>query len=289
MRFFFHRKQKSSAAPDPKVPDVAAMPKLWPYRLSGNLLLIAMIASVTMIIITLRDNLINKKIDAVMEDFYAATAQYGWGIDDIIIQGRDKTTRSEILETLNLKRTDNILQLDLLEIKNKLEQLPWVQTAAVRRTFFPNVLNISLTEKNIIALWQSDNHFYPVDQNGKIIEAEFTPHQPILVIVGKKAPEKINGLLQVLSKSPEVLQRLKAARLFAGRRWDIILDDPEKGLTIKLPEKNMQKVWQKFMKTNHRHGLLKRKLTFIDLRYKNKLVVTVDSSAYADTKTVQSH
>ena len=163
------------------------------------------------------------------------------------------------------------------ELKNSLEELPWVKNAEIRRFFFPNILQIHLQEKNVIALWQYGNKFYPVDSSGNIIKASYIPNRPILVIVGRKAPEKINELLQIISTTPELAKQIKAAVLHAGRRWDVIFNDIENGITVKLPEKDTQKAWKKFAEINTRHGLLKRKKTIIDLRYQNKISVTVDT------------
>lgn len=273
---FFNKKANSSETGHNEI----SLPMVWPYRLSANIITLAFIASVAVIIVTLRDNLIDKKVDQFLNDFYAYSAQHGWRIDDIIIQGRGKTPKEDIIRKLNFGHDDSILQVDLKDVKNKIEQLPWIRSAAVKRGFFPNILHISVTEKNIIALWQFKDKFIPIDQSGHVIEADYIPTKPILIIVGAKAPEKINQLLEVISSSPEIYARMKAAKLYAGRRWDIILDDFETGLTIKMPENDMDKAWKKFVKINKQHGLLKRKLTFIDLRYKNKLIVTVDGSVY---------
>lgn len=283
MKFSLFNQNKNNK----NVQATTSMPKLWPYRLLGNFLVFALIASVSIIIITIKENLINKKIDDLMSQFYEVSTNYGLKIDDIIIQGRYKTSKEEILQSLKLSRNDNILETDLRQIRQKVEELPWVQTAAVKRSFFPNIIHISLVEKEVIALWQSDNKFHPVDQNGNLVDAEYTPHKPILVIVGQNAPEKINDLLAITSTTPRIQERIVAAKLYAAGRWDIILDDIEKGVTIKMPAENPERAWKKFIKINNQHGLLKRKLTFIDLRYKNKLIVTVDGSAYAGEKSLK--
>lgn len=257
-----------------------------PYRLIGNLLIMALIASVCLIIVTIRDNLIHKKINSFMDQFYQITTQNGWAISDIVIEGRHKTGREELLNKINLTRADNILQADLPVLKQKIEELPWIEKADVKRRYFPNILQIKLYEKDVLALWQSGDYFFPIDKNGKIINAHYTPHHPILVIVGHKAPDKVNQLLKITSSNPELQQRIKAAVLYSGRRWDLIFDDIEEGITVKMPEKDLKYAWDKFVKINNSHGLLKRKLTFIDLRYKNKLTVTVDTehSAVANIK-----
>ena len=247
-------------------------------RFLGNLLILALISSVCIIIVTLRDNLIDRQVESLLEAFYDKSAEHGFGIEDILIEGREKTSLEEINAQINLHRGDSLLGVDMKALRESLKTLPWVKDAQIKRTYFPNTLQIRLFEKEIIALWQSGNNFYPVDVDGNLIEAEYTPKHEILVIVGRRAPQKIVKLLKLTAQTPDIHKRIKAAVLYGGRRWDIILDNIENGITIKLPEENLQQAWERFNKINNKHGLLKRKLTTLDLRYPNKLNVIVADS-----------
>ena len=134
---------------------------------------------------------------------------------------------------------------------------------------------ISIKEKAIIALYQTNGKFYPVDRFGNVIEVNYTPSTPLLVIVGDGAPQKLLELLKITSTSPELFGRIKAAVLHAQRRWDLIFDDLNEGITVKMPEENFAKAWKKLIKIHHKYGIFKRKLTFIDLRYPDKVVVNI--------------
>ena len=177
------------------------------------------------------------------------------------------------MEVLGLKRGDNILILDLNELKNRLETLPWVRRAEVRRSYFPNILRISLTERRVASLWQISEKFHPIDTEGNVINAPFRPTKPILLIVGEGAPEHINALLEIIKKDNDIWPRVKVANYISKRRWNLILDDIENGITVKLPEENVEHAWKKLVKLDQTQGILKRKLTFIDLRLKNKVIV----------------
>ena len=150
--------------------------------------------------------------------------------------------------------------------------------ADVKRTYFPNTLQIKLYEKEVLALWQNNGIFYPLDINGEIIAAEYVAHKPILVITGDKAPEHITQLLKITSRNPELNKRIVAAVLFSGRRWNLIFDSFENGVTVKLPQDNVDEAWEKFVKINNQYAVLNRKLTFIDLRYKDKVSVTISDT-----------
>ena len=255
-----------------------SLPVVAPIRFIALFLILLGTFSVSMVIITIRDSLVNKKIDQMLNSFYEFTAQHGLNIDDIIIEGREKTTKDELSAKINLQRENNILSIDLNDIKSKLEELPWVKAVDVKRTYFPNILQIKLYEKEVLALWQNDNKFYPVDMNGKIINAEYVAHKPILVITGENAPEHINELLKITSSDSQLQKRIVAAVFFSNRRWNIIFDDFETGITVKLPQEDVEQAWEKFVKINNQYGVLNRKLTFVDLRYKDKVSVALSNT-----------
>ena len=249
------------------------LPREWPYRLLGNFLILTLIVLIAFGIVTIRTNLVGRQINNLTEGFYDLTSKLGFTLDDILIEGRDKTSRRAVMEVLGLKRGDNILSLDLNELKNRLETLPWVRRAEVRRRYFPNILRISLTERRVASLWQISEKFHPIDTEGNVINAPFRPTKPILLIVGEGAPEHINALLEIIKKDNDIWPRVKVANYISKRRWNLILDDIENGITVKLPEENVEHAWKKLVKLDQTQGILKRKLTFIDLRLKNKVIV----------------
>ena len=251
---------------------------IWPYRLLGNLLLLGVIWLLTLGVITIRHNLVGQQIDSLLSEIYNKTATAGWGLDDITLEGRRKTSKEDVLKAIGLQRGDNILEIDLDEVCRKVQELPWVKKAVVTRRYFPNTIHIGIKEKNVKSIWQYKNEFYPIDEDGNIIETEFVPEQNLLLIVGEGAPEHFNKLLKVVEKDKELFQRLKAANYISNRRWNLVFDDIENGVTVKMPEEDFAQAWKKLVKLDKTRGILKRKLTFVDLRLKNKVIVRLNTS-----------
>ncbi len=249
---------------------------VWPYRLVGNLLLICAIWVVTVCVITVRHNLVGKQIDSLLEDVYNKSATIGWGLDDITLEGRQKTSVTDVMQVVELQRGDNILEINLQEVRDRVKSLPWVKDVTVIRRYFPNIIHISIKEKTVKSIWQYKNEFYPIDEDGQIIETEYVPQKNILQIIGEGAPENLNNLLQIIEPDKELFSRLKAANFISKRRWNLIFDDVEHGITVKLPEEDVAAAWKKLVKLDKTRGILKRKLTFIDLRLKNKVVVRLN-------------
>ena len=252
-------------------------PVLWPYRLLGNMILLGFIWLLTFGVITVRHNLVSKQIDSLLTEIYNKTATAGWGLDDITLEGREKTSKDDVLHVIGLKRGDNILEIDLKAVCEKVKTLPWVKEASVSRRYFPNVIHISIREKKVKSIWQYQNEFYPIDEDGKIIETEYVLQKNILQIVGQGAPEHINSLLKIIENDKELFARVKLANFISERRWNLIFDDVLNGITVKLPEDDVADAWKKLVKLDKTRGILKRKLTFIDLRLKNKVIVKISN------------
>ena len=261
----------------------------WVYRLVGNLVVLLFIALVCGIILTLKNDLVNKRIEEVKENIFDFAGRQGLQLGDIIITGRQMTTQEEILDAVKLNRGDNMLKIDVFAIKKEVEKLPWVKSANVRRSFFPNVVKIDIQEKSVKAIWQINEKFYPLDEDGEVINADFRVKEPILLVVGEGAPENMNRLLKIIAQNDEsYLSRIKVANFISQRRWNLILDDIHDGITIKLPEDNIDKVWKKLIKLDETKGILKRKLTIIDLRLPHKIVVKIRKTSGDASKLLKN-
>lgn len=269
------------------IPSRISLPREWPFRLAGNLFLLGVIFMLASVIITIKTNLIGRKLTDLSTEFYNYSAGLGFKIDDIVITGRNKTAKQDILNALQLSRETNILNLDLRDLQQKVEQLPWVRHAVVKRRFFPNIIQIDIRERQVQSIWQLDHKFRPIDGEGNIIEADYTPDHPILLIVGEGAPENITALMKSITDDQNIFQRIKVANYISGRRWNIVLDDVENGITVKLPEKHIDEAWKKLLKLNTTQGLLKRKLTIIDLRFPNKVIVKLGKMTPEERKKLK--
>lgn len=269
------------------IPSRISLPREWPFRLAGNLFLLGVIFMLASVIITIKTNLIGRKLTDLSTEFYNYSAGLGFKIDDIVITGRNKTAKQDILNALQLSRETNILNLDLRDLQQKVEQLPWVRHAVVKRCFFPNIIQIDIRERQVQSIWQLDHKFRPIDGEGNVIEADYTPDHPILLIVGEGAPENITALMKSITDDQNIFQRIKVANYISGRRWNIVLDDVENGITVKLPEKHIDEAWKKLLKLNTTQGLLKRKLTIIDLRFPNKVIVKLGKMTPEERKKLK--
>ncbi len=85
-------------------------------------------------------------------------------LDTIEVQGSVRTAAQEIIEAASVPLKTPIFQLDLKEIAQRVETLPWIRSCEVRRVL-PDKLNLRVAERQPVALIRLDKLYY-VDEDG---------------------------------------------------------------------------------------------------------------------------
>lgn len=254
-------------------------PTVWSARLRFTLMLMIFVAGIASGIYILKHNVISLQMQMFQDYVTDFFGRKGFALQDILISGHKRTTLEEINQALAIKRGDNFIKLNAAQIRQKLEELPWVRDVIVKKSFLPNIIQIKITEREVLALWQLNRQFYPVDFDGYVIEAEYKSMQPKLLIIGEEAPEHIMDLLQTLDKiDKDYVPRLRVANYISKRRWNITFDDIKNGITVKLPQENFAEALKKLINLDKTSSILKRKLTIIDLRLADKITVKIRKS-----------
>lgn len=200
----------------------------------------------------------------------------GFQLDDVVVEGRIRTDKEQILKTASLSRGKSLLSIDLLEIKKNLEEIPWVNAASVERRF-PDTLFVRISEREPVAIWQSKSKTYLVDREGELIEtAEAQKYGGLLQISGLKAPQNVGFLISLLDKFPEVKSRVTTAIHLRTTRWDIRLDGK---VDVKLPEKGAEQALAYLLDLEKHHNLIEREILNIDLRIPDQLVLRLTPEA----------
>ena len=249
------------------------------YRFIGFLCAFLVVLSLVLTAVTVRDNVLGTQFHKIMQSVYKISAKYGMYVEDIIVEGNKRTSYEELVEALNLSDNESILGIDIAQLQSKIEQLTWVRSCVVKRSFFPNNILVNIEERQVKAIWQYEGRYYPVDTEGNVIEVEdYEPDAPILLLAGEGAPHHLAELLEVINTDAELAKHVRAAVFISGRRWNLIFDNPTRGIVVKLPEKGLAKAYKKIALLNKRRGIFKRKLTSFDLRYEGRIIVDIDKS-----------
>lgn len=201
---------------------------------------------------------------------YQLTADAGFAVDDVLVEGRKRTRADAILGVLAVRRGTPILALDPDLARARLEALPWVRRASVERRL-PRLLYIQLTEREPMAIWQRDGRLSVIDRGGNVIPGvEPKKFAELPLVVGEGAAREAGPLLAMLRREPDLEKLVLAAVRVGERRWNVQL---EGNVEVRLPETEAIEAWIQFARLERKHGLLGRDVVAIDLRQPGRLVV----------------
>ena len=200
-------------------------------------------------------------------------------LQDITVEGRRHVTQDAILKSLDVRRGQSLLAVDLQTARQRLERIEWVEHAAVERRW-PDTIHVTLRERSAVALWQTEvtaangtrtTEYVLIDRLGrKVRSIDPAESQVRLLLAGVSAPEHLAELLLLLQDVPQLRQRVRAAVYVGQRRWNLTLDD---GLTIKLPADDAGAALLRLMALDKSDRLLSRDLSIVDLRLPDMLIL----------------
>ena len=223
----------------------------------------------------------------VAHQLIAWSGQAGYRVDDIFVEGRVKTPRDQLITALGVKRGDAILAVDLAAAQKRIEEIPWVRTAAVERRL-PHQIHILITERSPVALWQNKGRYFLIDHDGQIVGDQIDDYANLPLTVGEGAPDHAGELVALLATEPSLKDRVKAATWVGERRWNVMLDRTPDGIEVRLPEEDAETAWHDLAKLDQQQSLLERQVSVIDMRLPDRLVLRAANAPHEQASGANS-
>jgi cell division protein FtsQ len=197
-------------------------------------------------------------------------ANAGLTVNAVTLEGRNATAQREIARMLGIKRGDLMLYVDVDEARARIEALPWVKSAEVRRVW-PDRIQVRIVERSPVAVWQKDGVKTVIDIDGRPIDGEDPQRFGSLpLVVGPGAQSAVASLLKLVATQPNLKSRVKIAVRVGERRWDLQLDN---AVHVRLPEEGAEAALAELVRLEREQNILARDIEAIDLRYPDRFIV----------------
>lgn len=219
----------------------------------------------------------NRFFDGVRQTYNHIMSKTHLSLKNVSIEGHNRTTAEEVEQVLNLVQGMSILEVDLMEVQNRIAEMPWVDSVSVER-HLPDTIYIRIREKQPIAIWQYNKKYFPLDETGEPIDDDTTPLSNLILVVGRDAPEYTADLVALLNKYPTVRDYVVSAVRVGDRRWNLVLHDVKDGIHVYLPETDVDKALERLTKTQEAEHVMDKDLKVIDLRIEDRFIVRTDAT-----------
>jgi cell division protein FtsQ len=210
----------------------------------------------------------------------------GFTVQAVALEGRNETAQREIVRMLGIKRGDLMLYVDVDEARARIEALPWVKSAEVRRVW-PDRIVVRIVERTPVAVWQKDGAKTVIDIDGHPIAGEDPARFASLpLVVGQGAETAVASLLKLVATQPNLKSRVKIAVRVGERRWNLQLDN---AVEVRLPEEGAEAALAELVRLEREQNILARDITAIDLRYPDRFIVKLPPGSPLITPARPAH
>lgn len=208
-----------------------------------------------------------------------ASLGMGFEIQEVWVSGLARSDQNDVLAAVGAVRGEPTLEFDPHAARANLLVLPWIKDAVVSRSL-PNRIDVALTERRPMAIWQINRKLAVIDDAGAVIrDVDPRAFAGLPVLVGKGADGKAAAILSLMAEEPALAGRMTAAVYVAERRWDIRLDDR---IDVRLPAKAPRAALARLASLAQEQGLLEKDIIAIDLRLDDRLIVKLAPGAKPD-------
>jgi cell division protein FtsQ len=169
----------------------------------------------------------------------AAGALYAYGTgswrfrldssDNLEIAGTHNISRAQVLDVFGSDIGRNVFFIPLADRKKQLEQLPWVQSAAVMR-LLPNRLSVQINERTPVAFLRMGSRASLIDANGVVMEmpGRNSQHYSFPIIVGTQRDEPLSTRAARMKTFMQLVQELDSTGAhYSQALSEVDLTDPE--------------------------------------------------------------
>ncbi len=202
----------------------------------------------------------------------------GFSIEQVQVEGRNKTEVSSVEQALAIDAGSSILHFDTEAARERLMQLDWVDEAQVIR-FLPSTVHVVLVERAPVAIWQLNKQLYLVDRTGFVVGiADLTSPPNLPLVVGAGAAESAAELLDLLEQYPALAESVEASIRVGDRRWRLKLKN---GVDIHLPAEQPELALQKLVEYDSQYNLMGQSIVAIDLRLADRIYLKLSDEEAA--------
>lgn len=209
--------------------------------------------------------------------------------DNLEVSGVANVPRAQVLELFAGDIGHNVFSIPLEERKKQLEEIPWVESAAVMR-LLPNRVKVEIRERTPVAFVQIGSKISLIDSNGVIVELPSSKQTrysfPVIAGMGDAEPlstraarmKIYNTLMKELdSEGGNYSAALSEVDLSDADDVKVTVADPVGAVLVHLGSGNFLARYKVYLAHVQEWRQQFQKLESVDLRYDRQVIVNPET------------
>ena len=206
-----------------------------------------------------------------------------FAISKITINGNTNVSKEQILNKINFFNNKDIF-IDIAQLQNSIKQIPLVKHVTIKR-ILPNTIIININEHKPIAQLTTNNKCIIINKINCIDSKKINSSIYIPKIYGSKNIKQIYNILELIKPYPQIYKNIYSLNKINNRRWNLIILYNNQKILIKLPEQKLKLTLKYLNQLINKKNILDLNYLLIDMRLKDRVVVSKKSYLNAFNKS----
>lgn len=204
-------------------------------------------------------------------------------VTEMKVHGASAGLQAQVEQAAAVTLPTSSLEIDLVDLRQRLETLPRVASAAVRVSS-NGVLQVNLSERVPAVVWRGEGGLRLFSGDGVELGQIATrlDRADLPLIAGNGATDHIEEAMELFSISSAINDRVRGLQRVGTRRWSLILD---RGQEIYLPETGATTALLRVMATHATDDLLNKDVVIVDLRNPSRPVLRLGPMAVSELQS----
>jgi len=189
----------------------------------------------------------------------------GFVVEQVDVMGEGRLNERDIRLAAQIQRGSYFFGVDLDAVRDRTENLPWVDRAVVRR-LWPNRIVVQVVETTPYAMWQKEGELHLLAKSGEpIVPVKDALSIPpaLKTYIGPNAPMQAKVIEAKLIEYDDIWSRVESLVQFPSGRWDLHMNNE---IVVRLPVENVDAAVSRLAALDRETFILSRELGAIDLR-----------------------
>lgn len=213
--------------------------------------------------------------------------------DNLAVEGIANVSHSQVLEVFGADIGRNIFFVPLAERKKQLEEIPWVESAAVMR-LLPNRLKVQVRERTPVAFVRIAAKVLLIDSSGVLLElpARSQKRYSFPLITGMQESEPLStraARMKIYSRLVDALdagganysRSISEVELSDPEDVKLTVSDPDGAVLVHLGDDQFLERYRTYLAHVQEWRQQFGKVESVDLRYDRQVIVNPDAKAGA--------
>src|SRR5262245_43147188 len=204
---------------------------------------------------------------------YFRTA-FRFEVRQLSVSGLKRVKENQVLARANFDIGTNVFAVDLEDMRQRVEQLPWVRQALVHRVL-PDEIIINVVEREPIGLARIHGEIYEFDADGAILSPDPLLPGSFPILDGLQVKDDEANLEKVgsYSKVVEELGQAELSEVHVNDRGEVSVVSLNESVEVNLGVEDFHVRWIKYLQLKAQIQQQFPDAIRVDLRFRNQIIV----------------